>query len=1093
MKKQIKENIQLLIDDNKLDEAMSLIDEYFKIDSEDIEIYSMKAVVFIMQGNIDKAEEVLKRGLAIDDENFDLNYNLGYLYEQGEKFNEAVKHYEQALENCNDEEVKSNITNFIEKISSEHEIISVEDKKKIVFFVKQGMDSFLGDIINGLSEEYETKKIVVADYKQIDEGMQWADICWFEWCDELVAYGSKHRLAGEKKIICRIHGYEVYGDLIKNTNWKNIDDLIIVAPHIRRIFEENTKDINKGKLEVHTIFCGINVSKFPLNVKNKGFNLGYLGYINFKKNIPLTLDIFKKLHDKDSRYKLYLAGEFQDARTLSYFNYFISEYKLNNCVFFDGWKNEEKKIEWFKKIDYIVISSIDEGLCFAAAEAMCSGIKPILHNCEGIKDHYDKKYIFNTIDEAVEMIMHYEYNSLEYRKFITDNYSLEKENSKIKNVILHLDDINEFNYSSYWNNRLDNKFDIEGVGYIGLGKQYNEYLYKSRFDVLNGIIKKIFKKSKLKSVFEIGPGIGMFSDYFQKNGVDKYFAIDISQKSVEFLSQKYSNFKFIQGDISENENYPKDEKYDLVFGADVLLHLTNENKFKSALKNMSKMLNSNGYMLIFDAISKKCVKNTSSHVKIREIKYLRRLADENGMEVIANIPIFFFMSNPFDIDMINLEDEGAKVINIFNLIQNLFNESSINIKDEYKKVLLEYLYYLDKLYLNNYKYGLSEKLIIMKQKNNKANINLSINDIWKKNDIEKNINNIVKKIENIKEFYNNNYLISLQQNLNSLSYSNYNIKEVYEKLNFFNAYETKYVDKYDFNNSKIIIGKKEILNEQNELIEFILSNQKEQLIIIGIVYDKKNKKIILPTYLNNSNNIHKINELVKSIIFSGIEYDSRGIAGFINDEKIADNIKNNQLAYSWERGIPATQFMPLMGYINVIERYKLTELVIKKSDIILEAACGFGYGAAFMSKRCKAVEALDLAEENIEFGKKTYKFNNINWIVGDVTKLPYSNMFFDVYVSFETLEHLPLNLVEGFLSESIRVLKNNGKMVISTPNRAVRNNIHNPFHIKEYNFLEFDKMLNKYFSSIEYYSIVNNRLVKGMNLAAYNMMAICCK
>ncbi|WML35493.1 glycosyltransferase [Clostridium sp. OS1-26] len=265
--------------------------------------------------------------------------------------------------------------------------------------------------------------------------MEWADICWFEWCDELIGYGSKLELAKRKKIICRIHGYEVYTDSIRNVEWKNVNELIIVTPHIRRIFEENTEDINKGNLKIDTVFCGVNLDAYPLNIKEKGFNIGYLGYINFKKNLPLTMDIFKKLHDIDSRYKLYLAGEIQDARTFRYIKYFVNEHGLLENVQFDGWQDSKSKVKWFKKINYMIISSIDEGLCYAAAEAMCSGIKPILHNCEGIKDHYDKKYIFNTIEEAVNMIISNEYNSIEYRKFIKNRYSLQKQLKAIKGLI----------------------------------------------------------------------------------------------------------------------------------------------------------------------------------------------------------------------------------------------------------------------------------------------------------------------------------------------------------------------------------------------------------------------------------------------------------------------------------------------------------------------------------------------------------------------------------------------------------------------------------------------------------------------------------
>lgn len=438
LKKQIIENIQLLIDKKKIDEAMNLIEEYTKINPDEIEIYSMKAVVFIMQGKLNEAEMILTKGLDIDNENFDLNYNFGYLYEQRGNFVEALKYYKKAIKKCNDESIKNSLGEIIKKISCEQQIVPIENKQKMVFFVKEGWDGFLSEVINGLSDEYITKKIIVTNSKQIDEWMLWADICWFEWCDQLLAYGSNHSLANDKKIICRIHGYEVYTDLIMQPNWKYVDNLIIVAPHIRRIFDKVTKDVDKGSLKIDTIFCGVDIETYPLNIKKKGFNLGYIGYINNKKNLPLTLDIFKKLHDLDKRYKLFLAGEIQDARVWAYINYFIKEYNLLGSIQFEGWKSLKEKVEWFKKIDYMVISSIDEGLCYAAAESMSSGIKPILHNCEGIKDHYDKKYIFNSLDEAIKKIVSNEYNSQEYRDFIIRKYDNKIQIRNIKEVIQNI-------------------------------------------------------------------------------------------------------------------------------------------------------------------------------------------------------------------------------------------------------------------------------------------------------------------------------------------------------------------------------------------------------------------------------------------------------------------------------------------------------------------------------------------------------------------------------------------------------------------------------------------------------------------------------
>lgn len=433
LKLQIKINMKELINQKKYEKAQQLLNQYKQITSDDIEAFSIQGVIYICQGEYLNAQQVIEQGLNVENNNFDLLFNLAYVFERVENFSQAYKYYKRAKEVCTDPVISKNIDEALNKLESK-----TAKKSKLIFFIKHNINSFVDDIVEELSLEYEIRFVKVKDLREIDQGMKWADLCWFEWCDELIGYGSKLDIARNKKIICRIHGYEVYTDFIRDVEWKYVDELIIVAPHIRRIFEERTQDKDKGKLKIDTVFCGVNVEKYPLNVKKKGFNLGYLGYINFKKNLPLTLDIFKKLHDLDSRYKLYLAGEFQDGRTLGYIKYFIREHNLTNHFFFDGWQTYEQKVQWFKKINYMVISSIDEGLCYAAAEGMCSGIKPILHNCEGIKDHYDSKYIFSSVDEAITMIQSSQYDSLEYRNFVKEKYDLRLEYQHLRDILNRL-------------------------------------------------------------------------------------------------------------------------------------------------------------------------------------------------------------------------------------------------------------------------------------------------------------------------------------------------------------------------------------------------------------------------------------------------------------------------------------------------------------------------------------------------------------------------------------------------------------------------------------------------------------------------------
>lgn len=428
--KKVKSQIEELINNNLLEEAKVVIKKYEEIIKKDTAIYSMKAIILIMESKLDEAKNILIEGLNTNSENFDLNYNLAYIYEQKEDYKYAFKYYNKALELCNNGFVKEEINNTLENIKIKESNV-LKEKKKIVFFDK-GDDKFIWDIINELSKEYETKKVTVRNLKQIDEWMQWADICWFEWCDELIGYGSKLPLAKEKKVICRLHRYEALTEYPKNVQWENVDKLIIVTKHLKNFLVAQIPDI-EDKVNIITINNGVNLGKYKLKQRTSGFNVAYVGYIHSRKNPSLLLQIINKIVKIDNRYKLYVAGQFQDGLIQLYWNHQIKQMGLQNNIIFQGWQDDMSK--WLEDKNYILSTTIHESFGYGIAEAMARGIKPIIHNFIFAEEIWDDKYLFNDIDEAAKMITSKEYNSKEYRKFIEDNYSLEKQLIKIKNAI----------------------------------------------------------------------------------------------------------------------------------------------------------------------------------------------------------------------------------------------------------------------------------------------------------------------------------------------------------------------------------------------------------------------------------------------------------------------------------------------------------------------------------------------------------------------------------------------------------------------------------------------------------------------------------
>lgn len=91
LKKQLQENIQQLIDIGKLFEAKELVEQYKTIVKDDVETYSIEAVIAIMQGKFEDAEEIINVGLGIEPYNKDLLFNLSYLMDNNKKYYKALE------------------------------------------------------------------------------------------------------------------------------------------------------------------------------------------------------------------------------------------------------------------------------------------------------------------------------------------------------------------------------------------------------------------------------------------------------------------------------------------------------------------------------------------------------------------------------------------------------------------------------------------------------------------------------------------------------------------------------------------------------------------------------------------------------------------------------------------------------------------------------------------------------------------------------------------------------------------------------------------------------------------------------------------
>ena len=142
-----------------------------------------------------------------------------------------------------------------------------------------------------------------------------------------------------------------------------------------------------------------------------------------------------------------------------------------------------------------------------------------------------------------------------------------------------------------------------------------------------------------------------------------------------------------------------------------------------------------------------------------------------------------------------------------------------------------------------------------------------------------------------------------------------------------------------------------------------------------------------------------------------------------------------------------------------------------KNKTVLDAACGEGYGSNILATEAKNVTGLDIDFESINHATSRYNKENLSFVQGSCTELPFEAQSFDVIVSFETLEHLKEQ--SQMLSEFKRVLKSDGLLIISTPDKkhySDATGFTNEYHLKELYKEEFEILLGDYWKNAIWYS-----------------------
>ena len=200
-------------------------------------------------------------------------------------------------------------------------------------------------------------------------------------------------------------------------------------------------------------------------------------------------------------------------------------------------------------------------------------------------------------------------------------------------------------------------------------------------------------------------------------------------------------------------------------------------------------------------------------------------------------------------------------------------------------------------------------------------------------------------------------------------------------------------------------------------------------------------------------------------------------------------MNRTDMEFTGERVVPGKT--PQTIYDEHIYRY-IFAAGLTKNKFVLDVACGTGYGASYMAEKgAGEVIGVDVSSAAANYARERFsKDNRAGFICANAIKLPFADNVFDVVVSFETIEHI--RQYRKFLEECRRVLKGDGLLICSTPNRRIFSpNLAKPintFHVREFWPEEFYRLLRRYFAHITLYGQCDVKLAdNSVDRTNYNV------
>jgi 2-polyprenyl-3-methyl-5-hydroxy-6-metoxy-1,4-benzoquinol methylase len=203
----------------------------------------------------------------------------------------------------------------------------------------------------------------------------------------------------------------------------------------------------------------------------------------------------------------------------------------------------------------------------------------------------------------------------------------------------------------YWDALHRSAEDLGAVGYPTLPPVFNRHVYANAARAVLRGLDAAGAGVRGRTVLDVGSGTGFWAEIWLQEGAASVAGADLASSAVERLRARFPDSAFAQVDITEHAPFPGSQ-FDVVTAMSVLLHVVDEERFRSALANLAAQMAPDGHLVVLDPL---VVRGRwmppdaeSAHNVVRTLAQWEDAAVAAGLHVGTVIPTAALLSDPVD-------------------------------------------------------------------------------------------------------------------------------------------------------------------------------------------------------------------------------------------------------------------------------------------------------------------------------------------------------------------------------------------------------------------------------------------------------------